>query len=298
MKLKFIIPTVMYVMAAVSAFAQHSSTKGTIYVNEDVTTHIIMPESIKLVDLSTQRMVGNQCADNMIRMKPVFEIDSLGNVIKPEPYELLGAVTIIGERRMTQYEVRYAASPKEAHNSYTVMAEQLTGYTNPDVSMPEALMAKYAWAIYCSGRKFNNITANGPGLKAVVNNIYSVGNYFFLDYSIYNKSNIPYDIADTRLKLDDKKISKATNVQSIELTPVFSLNLGNRFNKAYRNVLVVEKLTFPNDKVLSLEVSEDMISGRVVTLTMEYEDVLNADAFSHDLIKHLDSDNRIHITAE
>jgi hypothetical protein len=44
--------------------------KTTVYVNDQVTTHIIMPENIKMVDISTDKLVGNQCADNIVRLKP------------------------------------------------------------------------------------------------------------------------------------------------------------------------------------------------------------------------------------
>lgn len=44
--------------------------KTVIYVNDQVTTHLIMPENIKLVDISTDKLVGNQCADNIVRLKP------------------------------------------------------------------------------------------------------------------------------------------------------------------------------------------------------------------------------------
>lgn len=44
--------------------------KNTVYVNEQVTTHIIMPENVKLVDISTNNIIGNQCADNIVRIKP------------------------------------------------------------------------------------------------------------------------------------------------------------------------------------------------------------------------------------
>ena len=56
------------------------------------------------------------------------------------------------------------------------------------------------------------------------------------------------------MKLTDKKQSKATNSQTIELTPVFSLNYAKKFQKNYRNVLVLPKLTFPDEKVLRLEI--------------------------------------------
>ena len=51
----------------------HVSAKEKIYVNSEVTTHIVMPENIKLVDISTPKIIGNQCADNMVRIKPFME---------------------------------------------------------------------------------------------------------------------------------------------------------------------------------------------------------------------------------
>ena len=39
------------------------------------------------------------------------------------------------------------------------------------------------------------------GMKAVINNIYSIGDYFFIDYSLQNKTKIPYDIEELRVKL-------------------------------------------------------------------------------------------------
>lgn len=43
-------------------------------------------------------------------------------------------------------------------------------------------------------------------------------------------------------------------------------------------------MTFPNDKVLTIELSEKQISGRTISLSVEYEDVLNADSFSKALL--------------
>ena len=54
-------------------FVVQSAAKEKIYVNSEVTTHIVMPENIKLVDISTTKIMGNQCADNMVRIKPYLE---------------------------------------------------------------------------------------------------------------------------------------------------------------------------------------------------------------------------------
>ena len=98
-----------------------------------------------------------------------------------------------------------------------------------------------------------------------------------------------------RVKLTDKKEVKATNSQTVELSPVYSLNLAKKFKKNYRNVLVLDKLTFPDEKVLRIEISENQISGRVITLTVEYDDILNADGFDSDILKNLPFNDSPHI---
>ena len=155
------------------------------------------------------------------------------------------------------------------------------GLPSIDESLDKLLvaMAAYAWAIYSSKRKFNNIRYSASGIRAVVNNIYTIGDYFFIDYSLYNNTKIKYDIDELRIKLTDKKEVKATNSQTIELTPVYMLNKTRSFKGAYRNVMVIEKLTFPDEKVLKLEISENQISGRVIYLSIEYADILHAFQF-------------------
>ena len=100
-----------------------------------------------------------------------------------------------------------------------------------------------------------------------------------------NKTNIRFDIDEIRLKLSDKKISKATNNQVIELTPEMQLEQTQSFKYGYRNILVVKKLTFPNDKILTIEMSEKQISGRTISLNIDYEDVLCADSFNKVLLE-------------
>ena len=265
--------------------AAGASANERIYVNREVTTHIVMPENIKMVDISTTKIAGNQCTDNIVRIKPSCGSDSIPEAGYRDN-ELLGTLTLIGERHIAQYDILYTQSPQMAASIFEVPYSHTQSYINPEVTMPMAEMARYAWAVYGSGRKYNQIVSRAHGMKAVVNNIYAVGDYFFIDYSLQNKTEIAYDIEELRVKLTDKKETKATNSQTIELSPVFSLNHVRKFKKSYRNVLVLPKLTFPDEKVLRLEISENQISGRVITLTIEYEDILHADGFDSDILKN------------
>ena len=278
---------------ALCAVAIPATAKEKILVNSEVTTHIVMPENIKMVDLSTTKIIGNQCADNIVRIKPFIEADSV--LTHYREGELMGTLTLIGERHLAQYDVVYTAAPSRAASIHRVPYAGLDSYINPEVSMPQSEMARYAWAVYGSGRKYNQVVSKANGMKAIVNNIYSIGDYFFIDYSLQNSTKIGYDIAEVRVKLTDKKEVKATNSQTVELSPVYSLNLAKKFKKNYRNVLVLDKLTFPDEKVLRIEISENQISGRVITLTVEYDDILNADGFDSDILKNLPFNYSPHI---
>ena len=150
--------------------------KNIILVNEEVTTHVVMPENIKLVDISTNKIIGNQCADNIVRIKPASRMYN---------NEMAGTITVIGERHMAQFDVVYTSGPAKANSVYQISIEEMNPYKNPDVLMPESQMANYAWAIYGSGKKFHNIHSSAYGLKAVVNNIYTINDYFFIDFSIF-----------------------------------------------------------------------------------------------------------------
>ena len=272
-------------LAAICAtvFTSSASAKEKILVNSGVTTHIVMPENIKLVDISTDRIMGNQCTDNIVRIKPSAPNDSVQADYKEN--ELLGTVTLIGERHIAQYDIVYTREPGSAASIFHVPYSDTESYVNPGVSMPVSEMSRYAWAVYGSKRKFHQVVSNAHGIRATVNNIYSVGDYFFIDFSIENKTNIRFDIDEIRVKLSDKKLSKATNAQTIELTPALVLEHGKTFKHGYRNVIVVKKMTFPNDKLLTIEMTEQQISGRNISLNIDYEDVLSADSFNTALLE-------------
>jgi conjugative transposon TraN protein len=272
---KFLFAAVAFVaMSMDSADAQTSQTSdmslGTIYVNGQITTHLVMPETIRLVDISTDTIVGNQVNDNIVRLKPKGAM---------QDYEQAGIVTVIGERHIAQYKLVYRTCMTGVCTRFTVPYWDMQEYQNPDVQMSVGEMSRYAIRIFNAKRSVTGIHSKKDKMKAWVNHICSAGDYFFIDFSLENKTKIPYDISEIRVKLEDKKQKKATNYQSVELTPEFMLNCNKHFKKRYRNVLVVKKLTFPEAKVLKIEVSENQISGRTIELNINYDDVLGADCF-------------------
>ena len=246
-------------------------------VNEQVTTVITSSEPVRFVDISTDKVAGDQPIDNIVRLKP----KEAGH----EDGEVLAIVTIVTERYRTQYALVYTTRMREAVTDKEILPRERKAYNNPVVSMSTAEMTRFARRIWNSPAKIRNIAAKAHRMVMRLNNIYSAGDYFFIDFSVENKTNIRFDIDEIRVKLADKKIVKATNTQIIELTPVMALETVKTFKHGYRNVIVVKKMTFPNDKVLTVEMTERQISGRNISLNIDYEDVLAADSFNADLLE-------------
>ena len=248
-------------------------------VNENVTTVITASEPIRFVDISTDHVVGDQPINNTIRLKPKEGADV------HEDGDIIAIVTVVTERYRSQYALIYTTRLTEAVTDKQIQPEERIPYHNPSVTMSTEDMTQFARKIWNSPARIRNVATKQHRMTMRLNNIYSVGEFFFLDFSIENRTNIRFDIDEIRVKLCDKKQSKATNVQMIELTPAMILDESKRFSKGYRNVIVLKKLTFPNDKILSIEISEKQISGRNITLNIDYEDVLYADSFHSTLLQ-------------
>lgn len=237
-----------------------------LYVNKDVSTHFVAMEEIKYVDISIQEIVGDIPTGNTLRIKPIKEGAS-------------GVITIITERYFAQYMLVYTTDLSKAYTRFNIPYSDLRSYMNPETNMTKAEMYDYSHQMFISNKRYFDVSTSNNLMKIVLNNIYTLDKYFFIDVSLLNKSKIQYDIDQIRFKIEDKKQNKATNFQSIEIMPLMQLNKDVKFKRNYRNIFVFEKFTFPDEKILTIEISEKQISGRTILLRIDYADVLNADSF-------------------
>lgn len=280
MKIKILIAFFLCI-ASTSLLSAQETASGLelLTVNDQVTTVITATEPIRFVDISTGKVAGDQPLANTLRLKPKegADVNADGDV--------LAVVTVITERYRVQYGLIYTTRMNEAVTEKTILQTEVLPYNNPAVSMSTEEMARFARRVWDSPAKYRNVGARKHHMNIRLNNIYSAGEYFFIDFSIQNRTNIRFDIDQIRVKVEDKRQTRAANCQSIEIVPAMILEKSSTFLHGYRNVLVLKKLTFPNDKVLTIEMSEKQISGRTITLSIDYEDVLYADSFSETLLE-------------
>ncbi|WP_162056012.1 conjugative transposon protein TraN [Pontibacter pamirensis] len=249
---------------SVASFGQ-SKEPETIYIHKDISTHFISPEPIQYVDISTDDVAGDIPVANMLRVKAKNG--------KPA----LGVVTIVGERFMVQYRLSYAQTAGGAQSEVRIDPTQVDEFINPAVAMSTEEMQRFALAAVQERPRVTHVRNTKQKVEIKLNNNYTVGDYFFMDVSMKNRTNIAYDIDQIRFLIEDKKVVKATNFQQLEVEPVFTLYDTDNFKRKYRNVFVFRKFTFPDEKVFNMEVAEEQVSGRTISLKVNYRDVLNAD---------------------
>nr|MDQ6904396.1 conjugative transposon protein TraN [Bacteroidota bacterium] len=127
-------------------------------------------------------------------------------------------------------------------------------------------------------RSIHNIKATSNGMKMYARNFYAIGDYIMIELGARNKTNLQFNIDQIKFKIVDKHTVKAAVSQDIELTPVYSLypTEGKIITSSFHNFYIFKKFTYPTEKLLEIEMTEQQYSGRKVDLKIKYNQVLNA----------------------
>jgi len=257
-----------------------------IEITEGINLHIISPEPIQYVDLSTEKLTGDLPATNIARIK-ITEHPYSKEMVKikmPPAYSngtQIGVITVVGQSFIAQYKVVYRN--QDNLNTITnihIQPEAMQPIEFEKMTFSNLELRKFAMDIIRKKSEKNPIREE-KNLKLIfqLNNVYVISDYVFLDMTIKNNSNLSYDIEDLKFSLEDKKIHKATNNQSVEMTPLFQLNPQKHFRKNFRNIYVFKKFTYPNSKVMMIRLIEEQLSGRTIEMKVNYSEILKADTF-------------------
>lgn len=265
-----ILTTGLHSYAQLTPFAEGVKKKALpiVYLPENVSVQFISPEPIQYVDISAKSVIGDLPLKNVLRIRLKDSVNAADAVI-----------TIAGEKFITQYHVIRADSvtARDSRTEIPIAEADTRPLDISGIGLSQNQLKQIALNLFCKHPGNAIEKTKAFNLKAELYHIYTAGDYVFIDLGYRNKSTLAYNIEDFRFHIDDKKITKATNVQSVDLHPEFVLFNNPAFQKAYRNIFVLRKLIFPGNKVLHIELSEKQFSGRVITLTVPYKDVLDAD---------------------
>lgn len=276
MKCYFLITLLFSLLLARYCFAQQNSIRQqtsmaalpVIGLPANISLHFLSPQPIRYVDISSKGIIGDLPLPNILRIR-----------LKDSVTVSDAIVTIAGEDFLAQYHVKAAInqSAKNTPTEIEVMPQNMQPLRIDGTGLSQSQLRSICLNLFCKAPGHVIERTKAFDLKAELNHIYSAGDYIFLDVSYRNKTKLQYDLDAFHFAIDDKKVNKASNVQSVPLKPEFILFDQPVFQHYYRNIIVLRKLTFPGNKLLHIELSEKQYSGRVITLSVSYQDVLDAD---------------------
>ncbi len=252
-------------------------------LSPDQTLHIISPEPVQYVDIASDRIIADLPLDNIIRLK--LPVDSLedNSVARGDTNNKasLGSISIVGENFIAQYHLWQNAETSQMAipTRVDILPKDMQPLDIAGISLARSQMKQKALEIISRQKSGKPVRKSRTyGITLSLNGIYSLSDYIFIDLSVRNSSRLKYDPDELRFFVQDKKITKATNVQSIELTPLYALHPLAPFARDYRNIYVLKKLSFPGSKILKIGLTEKQLSGRTAELTIKYKDLLDADS--------------------
>ena len=278
--------TAQFLPAQTATKEQIISDLPEIEITEGINLHIISPEPIQYVDLSTLKLTGDLPATNIARIKITDspESNETEKIKKQTTFtsgQNIGIITVVGQSFIAQYKAIYRNS--ENLNTVTnihIQPEDMQPIEFDKMVFSNLELRKFAMDIIQKKSEEHPIREEkNLKLNVQLNNVYVMSDYIFLDMTFKNNSNLSYDIEDLKFSIEDKKIYKATNNQSIEMIPIFQLNPQKHFRKNFRNIYVFKKFTFPNSKVMMIRLIEEQLSGRTIEMKVNYFDILKADTF-------------------
>lgn len=115
-----------------------------------------------------------------------------------------------------------------------------------------------AWSAYSKKKKISGLKKSKYQIRLEVNGIFIQQNVLYLRVVFENKSKINYDIDQFRFFIRDKRKSKRTASQEIELEPLYATSSSSviPYKSEIIKVYALEKFTIPENKYLTIQMIE------------------------------------------
>lgn len=243
-----------------------------IYTNTANYTHLLFPSEIVYTDFGNGDLLEVSLAENLrnvLRMKAVEDFKNVTNVS-----------VYTADKQFYTFDVRY--NERETNYTFqigdtTVLAQENQALLNSD-ELTDADKQTILQKINKKGRRIYNIGQKKNKIHFFVENIFTQANKLIFRMTIENQSNIKYDIDYIKFFIKDKKTSKQSASQELEMTPLFidafSYTIEGK-NKGQISICF-EKFTIPDNKDLVIEINEKE-GGRHIIYKLKNSDIIDAE---------------------
>jgi len=213
------------------------------------TMSLVFPEAIKSVDRGSKDLLVQKAngVDNILQVKAA-----------KENFEETSLTVVTSDGQLYAFLVVYVEKPGVLNLLFgrgdaLAGAAQISGTKYNEVEVRcDAETAAFATM------PFKPVTAKKYGIDLDLNGIFIRGDVLYVRMRMENRSNINYDIDQLRFFFRDRKKSKRTASQEIEVKPLFTFQDAEKIVALTGNTFVfaLPKFTLPDSKYLILQVME------------------------------------------
>lgn len=213
------------------------------------TTSIIFPYTIKSIDKGSAEVLVQKAkgVENILLVKAAKQHFFQTNL-----------TVVTSDGKLYVFVLNYDESCPDlnfkAQNAVAASREVLFSLENENQKRIE----QCASAAYSKKKKISGLKKSKYQIKLEVNGIFIQQDVLYLRVVFENKSKINYDIDQFRFFIRDKRKSKRTASQEIEVEPLYATSLSSviPYKSEIIKVYALEKFTIPENKYLTIQMIE------------------------------------------
>lgn len=232
------------------------------------TTNIIFPYAIKSVDRGSNDVLVQKAGgvENILQLKA-----------GTKDFEETNLTVITADGNLHSFLLRYSNEPSLLNFSIDkTIRERAVVQFSPE-SKNEAKLQTYAALAMNAPAKNRRIKDKKFGIELMVNGLFVRDDVLYFRIKVENSSNIDYDIDQLRFYIRDRKKSKRTATQEIEINPLHITNVRTTIQGQSEQsvVFAFPKFTIPDKKYLAVQMMEKN-GGRHLELHIKNKTVVKS----------------------
>ncbi|RXM42746.1 conjugative transposon protein TraN [Flavobacterium sp. YO64] len=213
------------------------------------TTSIIFPYTIKSIDIGSAEVLVQKAkgVENILLVKAAKQHFFQTNL-----------TVVTSDGKLYVFVLNYDDSCPDlnfkAENAVAASRDVLFSLENENQKRIE----QCALAAYSKKKKISGLKKSKFQIRLEVNGIFIQQDVLYLRVVFENKSKINYDIDQFRFFIRDKRKSKRTASQEIELEPLYATSSSSviPYKSEIKKVYALEKFTIPENKYLTIQMIE------------------------------------------